>query len=309
MWSTWNITKYSLVLLYFLSAVLVHFRGKRRLRFVRQLGDHSTLMGPINALMYRGSAVPKQVFFEPSKFQYLEPLQANWQTIRDEGLALLDQGNIKGTDRGDDLGFHTFFKRGWKRFYLKWYDQPHASAAALCPKTCALLAEIPQVKAAAYTLLPPGSVLGAHRDPYAGSLRYHLGLKTPNSDACAIVVDGQTYGWRDGEGVVFDETFIHEAYNRTDITRLILFCDIERPMKTRLGKAINHFFGFTLMKAAASPNEETDRTGMINRIFRYILAVKTFGQNLKAKNRRLYYVAKYTLFLGLFYLIFLRHWI
>ena len=57
--------------------------------------------------------------------------------------------------------------------------------------------------------------LGTHRDPFAGSLRYHLGLVTPNADSCRIFVDGEPYYWRDGEAVMFDETFIHWAENKS----------------------------------------------------------------------------------------------
>jgi beta-hydroxylase len=32
-----------------------------------------------------------------------------------------------------------------------------------------------------FALLPGGSHLNPHRDPFGGSLRYHLGLSTPNS--------------------------------------------------------------------------------------------------------------------------------
>lgn len=111
------------------------------------------------------------------------------------------------------------------------YDNPHPSAATLCPDTLAILEEIPTVKAAMFTMLPPGGTLGLHRDPYAGSLRYHLGLVTPNHDDCAIIVDGERYSWRDGEEVIFDETYLHWAANKTDQDRIILFCDTERPMK------------------------------------------------------------------------------
>jgi beta-hydroxylase len=53
-----------------------------------------------------------------------------------------------------------------------------------------------------FALLPPGSRLGQHRDPFAGSLRDHLGLVTPNSERCRSVVDGQHYHWRDDEAVM-----------------------------------------------------------------------------------------------------------
>ena len=75
-----------------------------------------------------------------------------------------------------------------------------------------------------FALLPPGGKLDAHRDPFAGSLRYHLGLVTPNSDKCRILVDGVPRVWRDGEAFMFDETFIHSAENTTDVSRMILFC-------------------------------------------------------------------------------------
>ena len=150
-------------------------------------------------------------------FRDLKPLQDNWQMIRDEALQLFDEGHIRAASTYNDLGFNSFFRRGWKRFYLKWYDVPQQSALALCPRTVALLESIPSINGAMFAMLPAGGDLGRHRDPYAGSLRYHLGLVTPNSDACRIVVDGQSYSWRDGEAVMFDETFIHWAENRSDV--------------------------------------------------------------------------------------------
>ena len=86
-----------------------------------------------------------------------------------------------------------------------------ASAAQKCPRTVELLNQIPSIKAAMFASLPPGARLVRHRDPYAGSLRYHLGLRTPNSDQCRIFVDGEMYSWKDGEAVMFDETYIHRA--------------------------------------------------------------------------------------------------
>jgi len=119
-------------------------------------------------------------------------------------MKLSELQRIKAADNHDDLGFNSFFKYGWKRFYLKWYGTAHPSAAELCPQSVAILKSIPTIKAAMFAELPPGGKLNRHRDPYAGSLRYHLGLVTPNDDACYIEVDGERHSWRDGQGVVFD---------------------------------------------------------------------------------------------------------
>ena len=140
--------------------------------------------------------------------------------------------------------------------------------------------------------LGPGGKLNEHRDPFAGSLRYHLGLVTPNDDRCFIEVDGQRYSWRDGQAVVFDETYIHWAQNGCDTNRIILFCDIERPMRYHWAQVINKWLGRTIMTAASSPNETGDQTGGINKLFRFVWLAGQYRRKLKAWSRPLYYVIK-----------------
>ena len=42
------------------AALFVHFRGRVRLKFGRQLTDHSTFTAPYNALVYLFSGVPNR---------------------------------------------------------------------------------------------------------------------------------------------------------------------------------------------------------------------------------------------------------
>jgi beta-hydroxylase len=169
----------------------------------------------------------------------------------------------------------------------------------LCPRTTELVQSIGSIKAAMFAELPPGSKLVRHRDPYAGSYRYHLGLETPNDAGCYINVDGENYHWRDGEAVMFDETFIHYAENTTDKNRIILFCDIERPMKYRWAAAFNSWFSRTVMSAAGAPNDAGDKTGGINRLFTRIYKIRLRGKELKKRNRKRYYMEKWAIFGGL----------
>ncbi|WP_035970815.1 aspartyl/asparaginyl beta-hydroxylase domain-containing protein, partial [Caballeronia grimmiae] len=270
----------------------------------RQLSDHSTFMSPLNGFVYLFSRVPSTPYLEPSLFPELAQIKAHWETIRAEAIALHETSKIRAAGEYNDIGFNSFFRRGWRRFYLKWYDRPHPSAVAQCPNTVSILQGIPTVKAAMFAMLPPDGVLTLHRDPYAGSLRYHLGLITPNDNKCAIIVDGERYSWRDGEEVVFDETYLHWAENKTDKDRIILFCDIERPMKYRWAQAFNHAVGGFLMRAATSPNEIGDRTGVLNRAFKYLYLIRLVGKRLKAWNRIAYYVVKWLLFGGIAVAIF-----
>ena len=292
--------KLLIVAIFVASTVYVHLRGHKRLGFWRQLTDHSTFMAPINCFMYIFSKVPsRKPYLSVADLAGLDQLQANWQAIRAEALAMSQQGAIRASDKYDDAGFNSFFKTGWKRFYLKWYDQAHPSASELCPVTTELLRRIPNVKAAMFAELPPGSRLVRHRDPFAGSLRYHLGLVTPNDDHCYIDVDGQRYSWRDGQGVVFDETFLHYAENTTNVNRIILFCDIERPMSWAPAAAINRFISRHLIAAASAPNRPGDPTGGLNKAFAYIQQFRLWAKSVKARSRFTYYLLKWLLFGGL----------
>ncbi len=101
---------------------------------------------------------------------------------------------------------------------------------------------------------------------------------------CFIDVDGERYSWRDGESVVFDETYIHYAENGTSQNRIIFFADVERPLKSRWMQKFNHWFGKNVMTAASSPNEAGDQTGGLNKVFGYVYQVRLKAKALKAKN-------------------------
>lgn len=274
------------------SILFAHFRGRVRLPLSRQLLDHSVLLAPINAFMVLCSRVPTTPYLPSREIPALQVLDDNWEIIRDEAMRMAELRRIKAAERHDDIGFNSFFKNGWKRFYLKWYDARHQSAEELCPRTVGILKDLPTIKAAMFAELPPGSKLNRHRDPFSGSLRYHLGLATPNDDGCHIIVDGETYSWRDGESVVFDETYVHEAHNKTDANRIILFCDVERPLKWHWAEAFNRWFGRVVMSAASSPNDGGDQTGAINKLTHAHWVVDQKRKQFKAWNRTVYKLTK-----------------
>jgi beta-hydroxylase len=298
--------KFIILYIFILSVAYTQFRGKVKLKFLRQVVNHSTLMSPINAIMYLFSKVPNRPFIDAKHFPQLDILRKNWQVFRDEAESLVSQGYIKATDNHDDMGFNSFFKRGWKRFYVKWYGDYLPSAKLHCPKTIEILKSIPGIHGVMFTLLPKNGVLKPHRDPYAGSLRYHLGLITPNSDQCWISVDGTPYSWRDGEGVLFDETYIHSAKNDTDTDRIILFCDVERPMNNRLATGINRFFSKYILRESVTQNLPMDRVGAFNKIYKYYYHAAAYLLKLKKTNKHLYRLVQYSGVLGMVYFVFFR---
>lgn len=274
------------------------YRGALRYEGVREYVRKGwPVFAPLNCLLYaftqpRG----KRVFMDLAEFPELAVIQHEWPTIREEAVKLYEQGYFnKTTDTKSgayfDVGFRTFYKYGWSKFYLRWYGHTHESAQALCPKTVAILKDIKSVNGAMFSLLPPGSQLTRHLDPLAVSLRYHLGLSTPNDDACFINVDGQQYSWRDGQAALFDITYLHFARNETNTPRLILMCDVERPLNI-VGSVVNFFYR-GLARLTVVPNLEGDKRGLANRLFSGVAPFFERSKQLKKTNRKLYKVVKF----------------
>lgn len=291
-----------IVIVAFAAASIVYvyrFRGEARYKNLSEyIRKGWPIFTPFNCVLYmttrrRGS----KAVLDPGDFPELDVLRQNWQTIRDEGLELVRQDYFDATKRPGtashyDLGFRTFFKYGWSRFYLKWYGYTHHSAERLCPRTLELLQDVPTVHGAMFTLLPPGGQLTRHADPIAVSLRYHLGLATPNSDACFINVDGKNLSWRDGQVLMFDETYLHYVRNDSDADRLILMCDVKRPLNP-LGALFNFFYqGIT--RTSVVPNTPEDHRGLVNRIFGGLAPLLARTKALKSTNRSLYLVIKWS---------------
>jgi beta-hydroxylase len=297
----WEV-RIGVIMLILLMATAMHYRGQVHLKFSRQITDHSTFIAPYNLLVYLFSRAPNRPFLDPAEYPELRLLKDNWLVFREEGVRLMEEGRVCAATGDNDVGFHTFFRRGWTRFYLKWYGEPLASAEDWCPRSVAVLSSVPAVHGAMFAALPPGGRLGRHRDPFAGSLRYHLGLITSNDDRCWIEVDGIRQHWRDGQPMMFDETYVHEAYNGWHHTRLVLFCDVERPLAQPMA-TLNRWVTHHVMRATRTQNVAGEPIGGINRFYGWVAGVIAFGKALKARDRRLYYGLKTVLIVSLVVLL------
>lgn len=281
-------------------AYVYRFRGVTRYATLSEyLRKSWPIFAPLNCLLYmfteRRASKP---IMRGEDFPELARIREHWTTIRDEAVALYKTGSFEaakaaGSVGSYDVGFRTFYKYGWSKYYLRWYGYSHASALASCPQTVKLLASIPAVNGAMFSVLPPGGKLTRHADPMACSLRYHLGLATPNHDACYINIDGQNHSWRDGEVLIFDETYLHYAHNDAQDYRIILMCDVRRPTNL-LGSLINLAY-YQIMKLTVVPNDERDRRGFANRVMGSVAPLVARGQELKRSNRSLYKLIKYSI--------------
>ena len=291
----------------FLSAIWVQSRGREKMRFARTMGDLGTLAAPYNALVYLTSKTPNRPYLDETHFPEMQVIKDNWQLFREEGMRLRAEGATHGAvSENTDIAFDSFYRRGWTSFYITWYGHPLPSAQRLCPKSVELLSSVPTIKGALFANLPAGSFLGRHRDPFAGFVRYQVALDTPNSDDCWISVDGEKRSWRDGQVMIFDETYVHEVRNDTDKDRLVLFCDVERPVAAPM-RPINRLFLKLVMGSSGTQNEPGEKVGALNTFYGWISGFHGWLKQIKLTNRRLYYAQKWAA-LALLAAIFLAPW-
>ena len=297
--------KFLLLYVFVASVLCVHLRGRVRHRFYRQLTDYSTLHGAVQrvdvcVLGGAESSVHLARSF-PAARAARRQLAERSATRR---CACSRRSHPRAPPATHDLGFNSFFRRGWKRFYVKWYGEPLPSAKALCPRTVELVQSIPSINAAMFALLAARRAISvATAIPSRARCAITLGSSTPNSDRCAIWVDGERYSWRDGQAVVFDETFMHWAENKTDTTRLILFCDVERPLRSRSIATLNHWIKATAIRATQTENAPGEQIGALNRVFSFVYYLRLPGKALKKKSRFAYYAVKWLIIVGILYLL------
>ena len=280
----------AIIVVYVASIIFVRIRNRESFELKRQFSDFSTFMVPFNIPAYLLSKIPTTAFLDKSHFPELDVLEENWEVIRDEALTLYENGHIAIKD---DLPASSFYKNNrWTSFYLKVYDGDIPSARELAPKTLALIDQVPGMNLALFACLNPGKKLNSHHDPFAYTVRYSLGLSTPNSDESGLVVNGEDYKWADGEGVLFDETYFHRAYNKSDKPRIILMTDVDRPLKSRLVQKTYTAFGRFFNGLFSIDNIDSSNTGLGNKLGKYLNSYKAALKRFKHWNKPVYVATK-----------------
>lgn len=193
----------------------------------------------------------------------LRELETGYPDVRRECLELLA---IK--DRLTDIealggaytagGIHSI---AWKTFVLKAGGFV-ADNCRRAPRTAELLRGIDGLFTAFFSVLEPHQYIKPHWGYWKGFVRYHLGVVIPDDNAdskCwlrintdlqdnnkrdkSLVERGEKYFWRNGEGIMFDDTFLHDAANESNEVRVVLWLDIKRKMPLPLAALNSAFVG------------------------------------------------------------------
>ena len=181
-------------------------------------------------------------YYPRELFPWHVELEKHTATIRDELLAVLNEPigvePFLGTNDNTLLKQQALLDgtRGnaeWNSFFFHRHGEVFEQNARRCPRTTAILDSLPLVHIRGhapevlFSILTPGSHILKHHGVTNTRLVTHLPLIIPED--CAISVGGIEHAWQEGRCVTFDDTFEHEAWNRSDKVRAVMILDSWHP--------------------------------------------------------------------------------
>lgn len=185
--------------------------------------------------------VPSQPYYPRDRFAWQTELEAAGNAIRDELRevmahpgsleAFLQSGQPEGSDALLESSSGT--AAAWDAYFFYRHGERFDANCNRCPATAAALDAIPLVRIrdhapeTLFSVLSPGTHIMPHRGVTNTRLVTHLPLIVPAN--CALRVGGETHAWKQDQCVTFDDTFEHEAWNRSEETRVVLIVDSWNP--------------------------------------------------------------------------------
>jgi hypothetical protein len=169
--------------------------------------------------------VDSRPWYDPAGFPLARYLQAHFEAIREEVLALEPSRFQRESERIKRTG-------DWDVLFLYERGRRRDEVCDACPVTTRGIETHGALRTAAGLIyvsrMRAGTHIRAHRGPTNVRLRCHLGITVPDGD-CAIRVGDEIRRWREGECLVFDDHFEHEAWNHTAEDRIVLIVDLWHP--------------------------------------------------------------------------------
>lgn len=188
--------------------------------------------------MFYFPGLPQRAFYEPREFDWTATVEAATDAIVEELRAVMAQSDDFAPyveTPGDRPAPNNPLRDdpSWGAMYFWRSGARVEDNASRCPAVMAALdaAPIPQIAnrspMALWSLLKPGTHIQPHHGLLNTRLICHLPLLAPGN--CALRVGAETRPWRKGEMLIFDDSIEHEAWNRSDETRVVLLFEVWRP--------------------------------------------------------------------------------
>lgn len=191
--------------------------------------------------------IPSQPYYPRQRFPWYETLEAAAGAIGEELAVVLRQPAqlepFLGSNQDEAAAQLLRQSQGhgpaaWDAYFFYRHGERFDAHLAACPRTAQALAQLPLVKIrdhapeTLFSVLTPGSHILPHSGVTNTRLVTHLPLIVPED--CALRVGGEDHHWQEGRCITFDDTFVHEAWNRSARTRVVMILDCWNPDLTEV---------------------------------------------------------------------------
>lgn len=190
--------------------------------------------------------LPPSAYLNRALFPWIGQFEAQTGAIREELLRLLqsEQGHervftTEDVERQNLRG--AVGAPSWNGYYFYRHGARRDDNCASCPATTTALESLPLCRVrehgpeVLFSVFTAGTHLLPHRGVTNTRVVGHLPLIVPED--CVLKVGGEIHGWQEGRVVVFDDTYEHEAWNRSKETRVVLIFDLWNPYLTEAEQA------------------------------------------------------------------------
>lgn len=155
---------------------------------------------------------------------FVQDIQSAYPNIRNEFKQAVSKNYYIGWPE------KFLYNEGWNVFGLRYQGTDFSDAHKMCPFLSGIiLKHSALIFSAGFSILEPGTIIKPHVGYTSEVLRVHLGIQVPLGD-CALKVNGITSNWQEGEILIFDDTLEHEAWNKTESSRIILLIDVYKKL-------------------------------------------------------------------------------
>lgn len=187
----------------------------------------------VNDSIAKSSLISNDPVLDAAQFDWTSELADHWEVIRDEALAIYRHRDAVPPLREISPDHAGIMKdNSWRSFFLVGYGHRIKENIIRAPRTAELVSRIPGLNSAFFSILAPGSAITPHRGVTKAFITAHLGLVVPKErEALWMRVEDERLHWEEGKWLVFDDTYEHEVKNETDETRIVLLCQVERPLR------------------------------------------------------------------------------
>lgn len=169
-------------------------------------------------------------FYESIDFAHLLFLENHFQEIKTELLQLIEKDQEQEWLRTFPDYVKADKDKAWKVFSFVFFTMKNQLHCSICPNTSKIINDIPELISCDFSYMEPGTHVLPHRGYTRMVLRCHLPLIVPKGNKCGIRVGNETKYWEEGKLMIFDDSYEHEAWNRSDEKRIILMFDIPNPL-------------------------------------------------------------------------------